>query len=89
MPQIQQESNLNPTLVNQAHLPSRIAVRTPRFLLRSTVRWYLVRYAFFVMVRVQYDGTLFELKIPDFSHFAPDFCMQKQKTAEADAQCVN
>ena len=32
-----------------------------------------VRYAFFVMVRVRYVGTLFELKIPDFSHIAPDF----------------
>ena len=49
----------------------------------------LVRYAFFVMVRVRYVGTLFELKIPDFSHIAPDFCMQRQKTADADAKCVN
>ena len=49
-----------------------------------------VRYAlFFVKVRVQYVGTLFELKAPDFSHIAPDFCMQKQKTAETDAKCVN
>ena len=67
-----------------------MAVRygTPRFLLRSTVRFFcngtLVRYAFFVMVLVRYLGTLFELKIPDFSHIAPDFCMQRQKTAEAD-----
>ena len=53
----------------------------------------LVRYAFFVMVRVRYVGTvrfffvmvrvwyvgtLFEFKIPDFSHVAPDFCMQRQ-----------
>ena len=52
-----------------------------------------VRYAgtvrFFVMVRVRYVCSLFELKIPDFSHIAPHFCMQKQKTAEADAKCVN
>ena len=37
----------------------------------------LVRDALFVMVRVRYVGTLFELKIPDFSHVAPDFCMQR------------
>ena len=59
----------------------------------------LVRYAFFVMVRVRcaffatvrvrYVGTMFELKIPDFLHIAPAFCMQRQKTAEADAKCVN
>ena len=49
----------------------------------------LVRYAFFVMVRVRYVGTLFELKIPDFLHIAPDFCMQRQKTAKADAKSVN
>ena len=48
-----------------------------------------VRYAFFEMVRVRYVGALFELKIPDFSHIAPAFCMQRQKTAEADAKCVN
>ena len=57
------------------------------------LQWYgygaLVRYAFFVMVRVRYGGTLFELKITDFSHNAPDFCMQRQKSAEADAKCVN
>ena len=29
------------------------------------------------------------LKIPDFSHIVPVFCMQSQKTAEADAKCVN
>ena len=49
----------------------------------------LVRYAFFVMVRVRYVGTWFELKIPDFSHIAPAFCMQKQKTAKAEVKCVN
>ena len=63
----------------------------------------LVRYAFFVMVRVRYVGTvrlfvmvrvryvgtLFELKIPDFSYIAPDFCMQRQKTAKSDAKCVD
>ena len=61
-----------------------MAVRygTPQFLLRSTVR-------FFVMVRVRYVGTLFELKIPNFSHTAPNFCRQRQKTAAADAKCVN
>ena len=49
----------------------------------------LVRYAFFVMVRARYVGTLFEFKLPDFSHIALDFCMQRQKTAEADDKCVN
>ena len=49
----------------------------------------VVRYVFFVMVRVRYVGTLSELKITEFSHIAPDFCMQRQKTAEADAKCVN
>ena len=49
----------------------------------------LVRYAFFVMVRVRCVGTLFELKIPDFLHIAPAFCMQRQKTAEAEVKCVN
>ena len=49
----------------------------------------LVRYAFFVMVRVRYVGTWFELKIPDFSHIAQAFCMQKQKTAKAEVKCVN
>ena len=81
----------------------RMAVRygTPHFLQRSTVRWYgtlflqwygygtLARYAFVVLVRVRYVGSLFELKIPDFSLIAPAFCMQRQKTAEADAKCVN
>ena len=80
-----------------------MAVRygTSHFLLRSTVRWYgtlflqwygygtLVRYAFAVMVRVRYVGTLSELKIPDFLHIEPAFCTQRQKTAEADAKCVN
>ena len=49
----------------------------------------LVRYAFIAKVRVRYVGTLFELKIPDFSHIAPAFCTQKQKTAETDAKCMN
>ena len=49
----------------------------------------LVRYAFFVKVRVPYVGTLFEFKTPDFSHIAPAFCVQRQKTAETDAKCVN
>ena len=48
-----------------------------------------VRYAFFVMVRVQYVGTLFVLKIPDFLLIAPNFCRQRQKTAAADDKCVN
>ena len=69
----------------------------PQFLLRSTVRWYgtffcngtgTVRYAFFAKVRVRYVGTLFELKIPDFSHIAPVFCTQRQKTVETDVKCV-
>ena len=73
--------------------PARMAVRC-----LDTVRYVsifgkkygtLVRYAVFAMVRVRYVGTLFELKIPDFSHIAPDFCMQRQKTAETEAKCVN
>ena len=60
-------------------------------------KYTFVRYGFFVMVRVRYAflvivrfvGTLFKLKIPDSSHIAPAFCMQRQKTAEADAKCVN
>ena len=40
-----------------------------------------VRYAFSIMVRVQYVGKWFEFKIPDFSHIAPTFCMQRQRTA--------
>ena len=53
----------------------------------GTVRWYGM--PCFVLVRVRYGGTLFELTIPDFSHIAPTFCMQRQKTAEADAKCMN
>ena len=50
--------------------------------------WY--GYAFFVMVRVRYVGTLFELKVPDFSHIVKAFCMRgKRQLAEADAKCVN
>ena len=41
------------------------------------------------MVRVRYVGTLFELNIPDFLHIAPAFCMQRQKTAEAEVKCLN
>ena len=48
----------------------------------------LVWYAFIVMVRVRYVGTLFELKIPYFLHIALVFCMQRQKTAEANAKCA-
>ena len=49
----------------------------------GTLVWYAffvmvrVRYVFFVIVGVRYVGTLFKLKIPDFSHVAPDFCMQR------------
>ena len=42
-----------------------------------------------VMVRVRYVGMLFKFKIPDFSHIAPAFYMQRQNTAEPDAKCVN
>ena len=51
------------------------------FLLRSSVHFFcngMVR--FFVMVQVRHNGmltTLCELKIPDFSHVALDFCMQR------------
>ena len=50
---------------------------------------YVGTVRFFVMVRAPYVGRLFELKIPDFLLIAPDFCMQRQKRAEADAKCVN
>ena len=53
------------------------------------VRYVGTVYALFVKVRVRYVGTLFEFKIPHFSHIAPAFCMQRQKTAKADAKCVN
>ena len=57
---------------------------------RMAVRYgTLVRYAFFVMVRVRYVGTLFEFKKTDFSVIVKAFCMCIQKTAEADAKCVN
>ena len=62
-------------------------------MVRFFLRWYgygmLVWYVVFVMVQVRYVGTLFELKIPDFSHIAPAFCKQRQKTAEADVKYVN
>ena len=74
----------------------------PQFLLKSTVRWYsmpflqwggfgtLVRYAFFVKVQVRFVGTLFELKLPDFSQNAPAFCTQRQEAAETEtvAKCM-
>ena len=68
---------------------------TLQFLPRSTVHFFcngtgtLIRYALFEKVRVRYVGTMFELKIPDFSHIASAFCMQRQKTAEGDVKCVN
>ena len=70
---------------------STVWYATPQFLLRNTVRCtvFLFCKLFFVMVWVRYVGTLFELKIPDFSHITPAFCMQRQKTAEADTKCVN
>ena len=49
----------------------------------------LERYAFSVKVRVRYVGTLFQLKIPNFSHFATAFYIQRQKTAETDAKGLN
>ena len=49
---------------------------------------YIGTVRLFVMVRVWYVGTLFELKIPDFLYIAPDFCMQRQKTAKSNAKCV-
>ena len=30
-----------------------------------------------------------DLKIPDFLHIAPAFCMQRQKTVKPEAKCVN
>ena len=79
---------LNPPLVT-SKVCSTVRYVTPQFLRRGTVRWYgtfflrwygygtLVRYVFFVMVRVRYVGTLFELKIPDFLLIAPAFCKQR------------
>ena len=62
-------------------LAARMAVRYASIF--SEKYGALVRYAFFVMVRVRYVGALFELKITDFSHIVKAFCMQRQKTAEA------
>ena len=63
-----------------------VRYNTPQFLLRSTLR-------FFCNVTVRLvchgTGTLFELKIPDFSQIGPDFRTQWQKTVKADAKCVN
>ena len=39
----------------------------------------MVRYAYFVKTRVRYVGTLFELKIPDFSHNSPAFLYKGNK----------
>ena len=36
-----------------------------------------------------FSGIRSVLKISDFSRIAPAFCMQRQKTAEADIKCVN
>ena len=49
----------------------------------GTVRWFKNPWLFFEL------ETLFELKTPDFSHIAPIFCTQTQKTAETDAKYVN
>ena len=40
-----------------------------------------VRYVFFVTVRVRYVGTLFELKLPDFSHISPAFLYIEAKNS--------
>ena len=58
------------------------------------LQWYgygnLVRYAFVVMVRVRYVDTLFELKIPDFLHIVPAFCMQWQRQLKPTlTKCVD
>ena len=50
-----------------------------RFFCDGTVRWYGT---LFVMVQVRYVGTLFELKILDFSHIAPAFCMQRHRRSQ-------
>ena len=36
-----------------------------------------------------FSGIRSGLKIPDFFAHSPAFCMQRQKTAEADTNCVN
>ena len=54
----------------------------------STVA-YVGTVLLFVKAQVRYGGTLFELKIPDFSHIAPASCIQRQKTAETDAKYTN
>ena len=66
---------------------SRMAVRYGSILARKygTPFFVMVRYVFFVIVYIRYVDTLFEIKIPDFSHIAPAFCTQRQKTPEADA----
>ena len=55
----------------------------------------MVRVGHVGTVRLFFKGTgtvrwhAFELKTPDFSHIAPIFCKQRQKTTETDAKCVN
>ena len=67
---------------------ARIAVRYALFCDGTgTVCWYGT--PFFVKVRVRYVGTLFEFKIPDFSHIAPAFCIQRPKTAKTEAKGLN
>ena len=91
-------TNLQPT-PTYCSLPSIVTTKdgcTVRY--AGTVRYAsifakkygtLIQHVFFGMVRERYVGTLYELKIPDFSHIAPAFCTQGQKTAETDAKCVN
>ena len=62
---------------------------TTQFLLKSMLRLFVNAFFIIVMVGRGWYRTLFELKIPDFLHNAPDFCMQRQKTAEVAAKCLN
>ena len=75
-----------------------MAVRygTPKFLLRTTVRFFRngrLRYVGTVRLFCKDTGTVrwyaLKIKTPDFLHIAPAFCIQKQKTAETDAKWVN
>ena len=71
-----------------------MAVRygTPQFLRRDAVRFFCDGTG---TVRLFCNGTgtvpwyVVWIKIPDFSHIAPAFYMQKRKTAKAEVKCVN
>ena len=80
----------------QTHARMAVWYGTFQFLSRSTVRLFCKG-----TCTVRWYGTpfckgtgavrcmLFELETQDFSHIAPGSCIQRQKTAETDAKCIN